>query len=299
MRYSVGAAARATGITEGRLRTWERRYGIPAPARSNSGRRIYEDADLETIRRMAALVGSGVPAALAAEAVRSGASPAEDRVTEASAPGSHPAAEALVGHARRFDDASARAVVRDVAATLGWSEACDRVFFPALLRVGDAWETGDVSTAHEHFLSEVLQSEMFAVAVATAPPSPEVPLVLLACAEGELHSLGLTALWLGLLGAGLRTCYLGANVPTEALILATRETGASAVCIAGTVSTSRPTLGQAARALSRLRPAPRVFVGGPVIDRESSLGRLGGAPLPPSVSEATAAVVTALSRPER
>jgi MerR family transcriptional regulator, light-induced transcriptional regulator len=130
MRSSVGAAARATGITAGRLRTWERRYGIPAPARSMSGRRIYEDADLETIRRMAALVDSGVPAALAAEAVQAGASPVEDRVTEVSAPDSHPAAEALVGHAQRFDDASARAIVRDVAATLGWSEACARVSSP-------------------------------------------------------------------------------------------------------------------------------------------------------------------------
>ncbi|MCA9849313.1 MAG: MerR family transcriptional regulator, partial [Dehalococcoidia bacterium] len=34
MRYTVRAAARATGVTEGRLRTWERRYGIPKPGRS-------------------------------------------------------------------------------------------------------------------------------------------------------------------------------------------------------------------------------------------------------------------------
>ena len=71
MRYSVGAAARATGVAESRLRTWERRYGIPSPGRSDSGRRLYDDADIEVIRQMASLVDRGIPAALAAEAARS------------------------------------------------------------------------------------------------------------------------------------------------------------------------------------------------------------------------------------
>ncbi|MBM3140053.1 MAG: MerR family transcriptional regulator, partial [Chloroflexi bacterium] len=70
MRYTVKAAARATGVSESRLRTWERRYGIPKPARSETGRRLYDDGDLRVIRRMAALVGAGLPAAQAAEAAR-------------------------------------------------------------------------------------------------------------------------------------------------------------------------------------------------------------------------------------
>lgn len=293
MRYSVGAAARATGITQGRLRTWERRYGIPAPTRSGTGRRIYEDADIETIRRMVALVDTGVPAALAAEAVRLGTVPPED--ADAVASKAHPAIGEIVGQATRFDDAGARIAVRRVVETLGWSDAFSLVLFPALRNVGDAWEDGDLSSAHEHFLSEVVQSEVFAVA-ATAPRSDaEAPLVLLACAEGEMHSLGLGALWLALQDEGLRTCYLGADVPTDALIQATRETAARAVCISATVQTSGPTLGQAARALARLRPAPWVFVGGPVVDGEELLGQFVGVTLPASPAQAASTVAAALS----
>lgn len=297
MRYSVGAAARAAGITEGRLRTWERRYGIPAPARSSTGRRIYEDADIEVIRRMVSLVASGVPAALAAEAVQSGADHPDAEGGVALPPDIDPAVALLVARVLEFDEGSARQVVRDLVERLGWSDACAHALFPVLLRLGEGWERGELSTAHEHFFSELLQSEILAAVVATAEPPEDAPLVLLACAEGELHGLGLAALWLGVKQAGVRTCYLGANVPTDALIRAARETGAAAVCIAATVQTSRPTLAQAAHALARLRPAPRVFVGGPLVDDEPSIGQLAGAPLPASVSGAVTAVTDALSPP--
>jgi MerR family transcriptional regulator, light-induced transcriptional regulator len=59
VNYTVKAAARATGMSESRLRTWERRYGIPSPGRSATGRRRYNDDDLALIRRMAALVHVG------------------------------------------------------------------------------------------------------------------------------------------------------------------------------------------------------------------------------------------------
>ena len=53
MAYSIKAAAMATGISESCLRTWERRYGIPRPTRSSSGRRRFDESDLGVIRRMA------------------------------------------------------------------------------------------------------------------------------------------------------------------------------------------------------------------------------------------------------
>ena len=40
------AAARSLGVSEARLRNWERRYGVPCPARSESGRRLYSEAEM-------------------------------------------------------------------------------------------------------------------------------------------------------------------------------------------------------------------------------------------------------------
>ena len=40
-RMSIGAVSRAVGIPVGTLRNWERRYGVPAPERTDGGHRLY------------------------------------------------------------------------------------------------------------------------------------------------------------------------------------------------------------------------------------------------------------------
>lgn len=47
--YSIGDAARITGITEKMLRYWESRNYIPAPERNNCGERSYRRYSEEQI----------------------------------------------------------------------------------------------------------------------------------------------------------------------------------------------------------------------------------------------------------
>ena len=69
MQYNAKAASNATGIAEETLKTWERRYGVPKPQRSETGWRQYTDEDLALIRRMAQLLDSGMSASNAARAL--------------------------------------------------------------------------------------------------------------------------------------------------------------------------------------------------------------------------------------
>ena len=82
MNYTVLAASKATGINSSRLRTWERRYGIPRPNRSNTGRRLYDEDDLLLIRRMMALVNAGLPASEAAKSALSSIEVEIDEIPE-------------------------------------------------------------------------------------------------------------------------------------------------------------------------------------------------------------------------
>ena len=70
MEYNPKAAAAATGITESTLSSWERRYGLPKPKRSKSGRRLYTEADIAIIQRMALLLETGIAASQAARAIQ-------------------------------------------------------------------------------------------------------------------------------------------------------------------------------------------------------------------------------------
>ncbi|MEP0202595.1 MAG: MerR family transcriptional regulator [Halioglobus sp.] len=57
--YGIGTVARLTGLKPDTLRVWERRYGLGASHKSDTGRRQYTQADLEHLQLVSTLVGSG------------------------------------------------------------------------------------------------------------------------------------------------------------------------------------------------------------------------------------------------
>jgi len=66
----IGELARRTGLTQQVVRAWEARFGFPEPARTEGGRRVYAEADVDRIRRVLALKESGVRLAQAIARVR-------------------------------------------------------------------------------------------------------------------------------------------------------------------------------------------------------------------------------------
>ena len=58
-RYRIGAVCRLTGISQHVLRVWEKRYQAVEPARSETGRRLYSDADILRLQQLKRLVDQG------------------------------------------------------------------------------------------------------------------------------------------------------------------------------------------------------------------------------------------------
>ena len=73
--YTIKGAAELTGVAAATLRAWERRYGIGAPARSESGYRLYSEANLQSLGLMRDLVDSGWAPRQAAELTESAMGP--------------------------------------------------------------------------------------------------------------------------------------------------------------------------------------------------------------------------------
>src|SRR5829696_332381 len=63
---SVETVSRMLGIPIPTIRTWERRYGVPTPARTAGGHRRYSHADALELRAMRDEIGRGRDAADAA-----------------------------------------------------------------------------------------------------------------------------------------------------------------------------------------------------------------------------------------
>ena len=295
MEYTVRAASLATGVEGDRLRTWERRYGIPAPARADTGRRLYNEADLALIRRMAALVDSGLSAASAAAAVREETAPATI-IRPIGTAEVDPRVLALVDAAEQFDETSLLEMLGTVERSMGIEAAVEDFALPALIEAGQRWEQSVITVAAEHMLTEVVRFWLGVASCELSVPAPTAPRVLVACPEDERHDLGALALALLLRRAGLRVAYLGADVPTIALVEATRSASFAALCLSVTGVASLPVARLALGALLAAGGGTLLYVGGPAITgaRYGEADALPAVRLPASVSAAARLVAAQL-----
>lgn len=216
----IGEAARRAGITSATLRAWERRYGVVAPERGESGYRLYSPEDQRRLSAMAALVAEGVAPAEAAARVRG----------QVANPAATPAAgevpierirEDLTRALLAFDSEAAEDVVDRAVAALSTEAVLGDVVLPVLRRYGDLWNAGEITVAQEHFASNLLRGRLLGLARGWGGGSGRT--ALLACPPGEHHDLGLIGFGLMLRQGGWRVSLLGADTPIDAI----RETAES------------------------------------------------------------------------
>ncbi len=69
-RFRIQVVSELTGVPAPTLRAWERRYGIPTPARTASAYRLYSDHDVAMVRRLRDLCANGMSIAEAARMVK-------------------------------------------------------------------------------------------------------------------------------------------------------------------------------------------------------------------------------------
>jgi DNA-binding transcriptional MerR regulator len=198
----IGELSRRTGISPELLRAWERRYDLLHPTRSPGGLRLYSLDDLERVRLMSRHIADGLAAREAAElasrAILGGTS---------AATGDPPAVTFDVQRARTelaraveaFDEPAAQAIIDGLFSAATIDAVLAEVVVPFLRDVGDRWQRGDLSVAHEHFASNVLRGRLLGLGRGWGAGSGRR--ALLACPAGERHDLGLVCFGLALRAA--------------------------------------------------------------------------------------------------
>ena len=229
--YNIKEAAARSGVSVPTLRAWERRYGVVSPERTPAGYRLYDDRAIERLRRMRLLLGAGWrPREAAAEVLRESPPAAAEALGAAdsetvSAGALTGMADRLVASAAVFDAAQVTAVLDEVFARVSFETALEEVVFPALREVGRGWESGKLSVAAEHAVSNTIHRRL-AVQYEAARRPGERPHVVIGLPPGSRHDLGALAFAVALRRLGLDTLYLGADVPIESWVRSLRQTGA-------------------------------------------------------------------------
>src|SRR5581483_8061056 len=120
-----------------------------------------------------------------------------------------------------FDEPRAQSVLDSLLAQLSLDTFLRDVVLPYLHELGELWRSGEASVAQEHFASNVLRGRLLGLARGWGLGLG--PSVVLACAPGEQHDLGLIGFAVALRSRGWRIVYLGADTPLESVVDAARS----------------------------------------------------------------------------
>ena len=194
MGIRTNTAAAVLGISPSTLRTWERRYGFPAPRRSAGGHRQYDRAEVEALRD--AYAETGHAASAVALARSRGGAPAPPSCSRLRA--------ALVA----FDEEAADRIAAEALA----ARALEAVAEELVLAAVDGLDAG----TPEHALGSRWAAGWLAAQRRLAPPAcrPDGVLVLDAAGPDVLHVAGLE---LTLRRAGLRVLVLPVTLDPDRL----------------------------------------------------------------------------------
>ncbi len=254
--YPIGPVSERTGVHPVTLRAWERRHGLLQPRRTEGGRRLYTEDDIDRIHRIVSLLGQGIPVSRVAAALEN------PHDVDTAAPFAYYQRRMLAA-VQAFDDDGLDRAYNDALSLYPVQMVFERITTPALRTLGDQWQDDEAGIAREHFFSTYLRHKVGA-RLNHVNRHARGARILAACPSGEYHELGLIQFALAAASRGYRVVLTGANLPAAQIAAAARLAG----CVAVALSVSRRAEpGPLVTCLRELVADFPVLVGGEGVDR--------------------------------
>ncbi len=128
------------------------------------------------------------------------------------------------------------AILAERARLGSWWAVCDFIG-RVVAEVGARWARGEVTILEEHLASERL-SRALARCTSTIPVRQSAPECLLATAEGDDHTLGLSLAEIVLREAGWSARFAGRRTPTQEILRVVEEQGVDMVAMSASSNSS-------------------------------------------------------------
>jgi MerR family transcriptional regulator, light-induced transcriptional regulator len=271
VQYSIKAAARRSGLSPHVIRVWERRYGAVEPERTGTNRRMYSEAEIErlSLMRHAIVAGHRISqiARLSAEQLKGLLGEMVVERTKGTITADKDGDAAQLGEEcleaiRRMDPVWFEEVLTRSLLVLGHQGLLQRVVGPLATRLGECWQAGELTAAHEHFASATLRV-FLAHSARPFAQGENAPCLVVGTPVGQLHELGAVMISSAAVNAGWRVAYLGVSLPAAEIAGAARRKGARAVALSVVYPGDDPGLRDELVRMRQLLPLEtRMIVGG-------------------------------------
>jgi methylmalonyl-CoA mutase cobalamin-binding domain/chain len=238
-RHPIGVVSSRTGLPQDVLRAWERRYEAVSPGRTDTGRRLYSDDDIEKLRLLRQAVESGRRISDVAglglgdlrslvredsEAQANSRRVARRRKTASPDDYVEEGFEAIRG----LDGPRLGRVLDEASRALSRSDLHERVIVPLLRRTGDGWRSGTLRIVNEHLASSVFRSFLGRLRW----PEPSLngrPRMVVTTVSGQAHELGALLAAATAVDCGWDAIYLGPSLPAEEIAEAAARSEAGVI----------------------------------------------------------------------
>lgn len=257
----TNAAAVMLGVSPNTLRSWERRFGYPSPARTSGGHRQYDLTEVEALKQ-AFEETQNVSSAISIARQRGAGPPSSNRVGLALS---------------RFEEDKASRMLEESLALRSLERTVQEVLLPAVAEL----HAEDPGSPEHAFAWRYATGWISAMRRVAAPATRDEGVLLFdATLTGDQEALHVQALELMLRRAGLRTLVLTAATEPARLGRALRALRPDALVLGGTRA-SLDTIGRLVYAVRSGREGIDVLAfGGALPDTgASTVQRLGNEPL--------------------
>jgi len=213
IQYSIKDLEKLTGIKAHTIRIWEKRYDIVNPHRTSTNIRFYTDMDLKKLMNVASLVRYGMKISSL-----SGLSYEElnEKIVEMyhKPNGSNTQIDQLIVAMTDLDDKKFNIILSNATLDKGFENTIIEVIFPFMERLGLLWQTGNINTAHERFVMNILRQKLIvAIDGLYFQPDYHSKLFVMFLPKDEFHEIELLFFRYIIRKNGHKIVYLGQSIP--------------------------------------------------------------------------------------
>ena len=239
IQHTIKAVSKRTGLSAHVIRVWEKRYGAVKPQRTGTNRRLYSEAEVQRLELLhrATQAGHtiGQAAKLSSDRLRevllqSGAAIQFTPLKNGNGKPSISLVQDCLAAVKDLDAVALDNLLEQALVRFGHMGFLSQLAAPLSQRVGEQWQSGELTAAHEHFLSAALRTFMGQSVRQYALPE-SAPIIVVATPAGQLHELGALMAAAAAANLGWRVTYLGASLPAAEIAGAAIQNRARAVAL--------------------------------------------------------------------
>lgn len=222
VKYSIKDLERYSGVKAHTIRIWEQRYTLLTPKRTDTNIRYYDEDQLKYLLNVTLLLDNGFKISQVCSFTLDEFNEQLREIIDGSQTSKkdqqlNGAVNELVISMLDLDERRFDKIINASLLSKSFEEVLKNVIYPFLKRIGVMWRIGEVSTAQEHFIYQLIRQKIIVAIDGVELPARDAEKYLLFLPKSEFHDLLILLFTYILKNKGKQCIYLGVDIPFKDL----------------------------------------------------------------------------------